>query len=87
MALMERQHEERIYRLQSELDESRESMVLLKKNEAVVDVYKKKVDQMGDLRIEISQANERIAQLNAENELLQQDKDNQRVLEEMVEKL
>ena len=44
MALMERQHEERIYRLQSELDESRESMVLLKKNEAVVDVYKKKVD-------------------------------------------
>ena len=43
-ALLVRQHEERLYRLQAELDESRESIIMLKKNEAVVEVYKKKVD-------------------------------------------
>lgn len=60
---------------------------MLKKNEAVVEVYKKKVDQIGDLRIELAQALERNTHLNAENDLLQQDKENLRVFEGMVEKL
>ena len=86
-ALLVRQHEERLYRLQAELDESRESIIMLKKNEAVVEVYKKKVDQIGDLRIELAQALERNTHLNAENDLLLQDKENLRVFEGMVEKL
>ena len=43
-ALLERQHEERVYRLQAELDESRENAIQMKKNEAVIEVYKKKMD-------------------------------------------
>jgi len=54
--LLARQNEERLYRLQAELDESKESADMSKKSEAVIEVYKKKVDQMADLRIELNGA-------------------------------
>ena len=54
LALMQRQHEDRTERLQSELDDFKEQVAQLKGHEAVLEVYKKKLDQMGDLRIELA---------------------------------
>jgi len=58
MSLVERQHGERLYRLQAELDDFKEQVGSLKRNEAMVEVYKKKVDQMADMRIELNDAQE-----------------------------
>ena len=53
---MQRQHEERLYRLQAELDDFKEQVGSLKRNEAMIEVYKKKVDQMADMRTELTDA-------------------------------
>ena len=58
MALKERQHDERIYRLQNELDEYKQQVGQLKHSEAVIEVYKKKLEQMADLRTELVDAQE-----------------------------
>ena len=64
MALMERQHEERLYRLQGELDDFKEQVGQLKRNEAMIEVYKKKVDEMTDIKMELNDANELNQRLN-----------------------
>lgn len=42
----------------------------MKRNEAVIDVYKKKVEQMGDLRAELFDAQELTQKLYADIEML-----------------
>ena len=54
--MLERQHEDRIERLQRELDESKESISVLKRDVAKIEVYEKKVEQMNDLRSELTDA-------------------------------
>ena len=56
--LLQRQNENNVERLQNELEEAKEQVMHLKRNEAVIDVYKKKVDQMADLRAELLQSEE-----------------------------
>lgn len=56
IALIKRQHQLNVERLQNELDEAKEQASFLKKNEAMVEVYKKKVDQMADMRAELTDA-------------------------------
>ena len=69
--LEERLHGDRIYRLQTELDEYKEQASQLKRNEAVIEVYKKKVDQLADIRSELADAHELNQKLNSDIELLQ----------------
>ena len=52
--LIARQNENTVERLTNEVEESKEQIIYLKRNEAVIDVYKKKVDQMADLRAELT---------------------------------
>ena len=59
----------------------------LKRNEAVIDVYKKKVDQMADLRAELLQSEELNQKLNADIEMLQQEKEQDLQLEEVVQRV
>ena len=86
-ALMQRQHEERIYRLQSELDEFREQITQLKKNETLLDVYKKKLDTLSDVRIELKDALELNQKLYNDIEILQKETEKAAPLEKMVSKL
>ena len=73
--LLSRQNENNVERLQNELEEAKEQVMHLKRNEAVIDVYKKKVDQMADLRAELLQSEELNQKLNADIEMLQQEKE------------
>ena len=73
--LLQRQNENNVERLQNELEEAKEQVMHLKRNEAVIDVYKKKVDQMADLRAELLQSEEHNQKLNADIEMLQQEKE------------
>ena len=53
---MERRHENVLDKLKEQLEDSKDTISGLKRNEAVIEVYKKKVEQMGDLRSELSDA-------------------------------
>ena len=44
--------------MQAELDEFKEQVGGLKRNEAMIEVYKKKVDEMADIKIELNDATE-----------------------------
>ena len=85
--LIQRQNENTVERLQNELEEAKDQVMNLKRNEAVIDVYKKKVDQMADLRAELSQAEELNQKLYADIEMLQQDQENDQRLEDVVERV
>ena len=87
MALIQRQHEERLYRLQGELDDFKEQVGGLKRNEAMIEVYKKKVDDMADMKLELNDATELNQKLYADIEMLQKDIEKGDTLEGMVGKL
>ena len=42
----------------NELEESKEQVAYLKRNEAVIEVYKRKVEQMADLKAELTDQQE-----------------------------
>ena len=52
--LIARQHENTVERLTNELEEVKEQVVYLKRHEAVIEVYKRKVEQMADLKAELT---------------------------------
>ena len=52
--LMKKRHEEVLKKLRDELNDSKEAAILVKKHEAVINVYKKKIDQMTDMKIELN---------------------------------
>ena len=54
--LVERKNENTIERLQNELEDAKEHVMSLKRNEGVIEVYKKKLELMADLRNELTDA-------------------------------
>ena len=56
-----------------ELDDAKDQASNLKRCEAVIEVYKKKIEQMADLRTELTDAQELNQKLYADIEMLQQD--------------
>ena len=60
-------------RLTGELDDAKDQASNLKRYEAVIEVYKKKIEQMADLRTELTDAQELNQKLYADIEMLQQD--------------
>lgn len=68
--LIARQNENTVERLTNELEESKEQVMHLKRNDAIIDVYKKKVEQMADLKAELTDAQELNHRLQADIEEL-----------------
>ncbi len=56
LALVEKQHEERISRVQRDLEDSREQVLTLKRDVAKIPFYEKKVEQMTDLKNDLTDA-------------------------------
>ena len=56
--LIARQNENTVDRLTNELEEVKEQVVYLKRNEAVIEVYKRKLEQMADLKTELNDQQE-----------------------------
>ena len=56
----------------------------MKRNEAVIEVYKKKVDQMADLKAELNSALELNQKLYSDIEMLERDADKDQMLESVV---
>ncbi len=56
LALVEKQHEDRISRLQRDLEDSREQVLTLKRDVAKIPFYEKKVEQMSDLKNDLTDA-------------------------------
>ena len=55
-ALAERKGEEECQALRDELDLANEKIIQLSKNEAMVDVYKKKIENMAQLKMDLNDA-------------------------------
>lgn len=85
-ALMKRQHDERLLRVQAELDEFKEHLAQMKKNEALLEVYKKKLDAMGDVRIELKDAQKHNQKLHNDIEMLQKETEKTASLEKLATK-
>ena len=55
MRLMEKKHEDRVEKLQIELNESKVVIDDLKRNSSVIEVYKKKLEGMAELRAQLTE--------------------------------
>ena len=71
-------------RLTKELEEIKEQVSYAKRNEAIIEVYKSKVEQMGDLRTELTNSQEQNQSLQADIEMLQRDQDKDEMMEDVV---
>ena len=59
----------------------------LKRNEGVIEVYKKKLEQMADLRAELVNSQELNQKLNEDIEMLQHEQQKDQMLAQMVSKM
>ena len=82
--LIARQNENNVDRLTNELEEVKEQVVYLKRNEAVIDVYKRKVEQMADLKAELTDQQELNQRLQVDIQEMQRNQDQDRMLEDVV---
>ena len=85
--LIARQNENTVDRLTNELEEAKEQVMYLKRNEGVIEVYKKKMDQMADLRAELTDSQELNERLQADIEMLQGDQEKEQMLEDVVNRV
>ena len=85
--LIEHQNENNIDRLSKELEEYKEQVLDLKRSEVLVEIYKKQVDQMADLRCELNIAQEENQKLYSSMEVLQHEVEKTTMLEEMVSRV
>ena len=82
--LIVRQNENNVDRLTNELEEVKEQVVYLKRNEAVIDVYKRKVEQMADLKAELTDQQELNQRLQVDIQEMQRNQDQDQMLEDVV---
>lgn len=82
--LIARQNENNVDRLTNELEEVKEQVVYLKRNEAVIDVYKRKVEQMADLKAELTDQQELNQRLQVDIQEMQRNQDQDQMLEDVV---
>ena len=85
--LIEHQNENTIDRLNKELEEYKEQVLDLKRSEVLVEIYKKQVDQMADLRCELNISQEENQKLYSSMEVLQHEVEKTTMLEEMVSRV
>ena len=82
--LIARQNENNVDRLTNELEEVKEQVIYLKRNEAVIDVYKRKVEQMADLKAELTDQQELNQRLQVDIQEMQRNQDQDQMLEDVV---
>ena len=85
--LIEHQNENTIDRLNKELEEYKEQVLDLKRSEVLVEIYKKQVDQMADLRCELNISQEENQKLYSSMEVLQHEVEKTTMLEDMVSRV
>ena len=85
--MLERQHEDRIERLQRELDESKESISVLKRDVAKMKIYEKKVEQMNDLRSELTDAQMLNQSLQSNLDMMTEDAEKEQHIEETLNRI
>lgn len=73
--------------MRDELDVTNEKMRHLQKNGAIIEVYKKKVETMAELRQDLEDAKEENQKLYAEVKILMKDKERCTKLEECISQL
>ena len=66
------------------MEDFKEQVTGLKRNEAVIEVYKKKLEQMADLKAELTDAQDLNQKLYADIEMLQRDQEKDQMLEDVV---
>lgn len=84
---MEKRYEEDYQALRDELDISKEKIIQLSKNEAIIEVYKRKIDSMAQLKSDLKDFQDRCQALQEENQLLEKDRENNKNMKEYINHL
>ncbi len=84
---MEKRYEEDYQALRDELDVSNEKITQLSKNEALIDVYKRKIESMAQLKSDLKDYQERCHTLQEENQLLEKDRENNKNMKDYINHL
>ena len=85
--LVRRQGAHAVERFVQQLDEAKEQVIQLKKNQGAIGVYKKKLDEMGSLKQELLLSQEQNQKLNMEIQNLQKDSGKEFELQESIQQL
>ena len=85
--LIRRQGAHAVERFVQQLDEAKEQVIQLKKNQGAIGVYKKKLDDMGSLKQELLLSQEQNQKLNMEIQNLQKDSGKEFELQESIQQL
>ena len=85
--LVRRQGAHAVERFVQQLDEAKEQVIQLKKNQGAIGVYKKKLDEMGSLKQELLLSQEQNQKLNIEIQNLQKDSGKEFELQESIQQL
>lgn len=79
---IEKRAEEDYQQLRDELDLSKEKIIQLSKNEAIIEVYKSKIESMAQLKSDLKDLQERNQRLLDSIEILEKEKENNKGLKE-----
>ena len=74
-------------KLEGEIEQMKEQAMQMRKNEAIIDVYKNKLDGMAEMKQELTESQELVTKLYADIEMLNQELTRTRALEECVNNL
>eukprot|EP00347_Sterkiella_histriomuscorum_P012574 403368045 len=83
----EKRFEEDYQTLRDELDVSKEKIIQLSKNEAIIEVYKKKIGDMAQIKSDLKDMQDRNQRLVESLEILEKEKENNKNLKEYVQYL
>lgn len=85
--MVEKQHEDRIERLQRELEDGKEQITNLKRDVAKIEFYEKKVEQMTDLKNDLTDAQMLIQQLQTNLDMSNQEAENEQHIEDTLNRI
>ena len=85
--LLRRQSAHAVERFHQQLEEAKEQVIQLKKNEGAIDVYKKKLSEMSNLKTELLFSQEHVQKLQLDITTMQKNSDKEFHLEESVQRI
>ena len=81
------EHDKSLERLQDELQESKDQIIMLKRHETTIEVYEKKMEEMSEIRADLTTAQKINKRLEADIAILESTQGKEHALQEMVTKL
>ena len=81
------EHDKGLERLQDELQESKDQIIMLKRHETTIEVYEKKMEEMVEVRADLTTAQKINKRLEADIAILESTQGKEHALQEMVTKL